>query len=147
GGFLLLWTLRALVRRRALLRDPVKIEGVVIRVRHVVTRSSEAVYSPGPGKFYATVRYETEEDKTIERELPPTSDSSECQIGAVVRLVYQRGNPANVVYADMRWADLVFTAIGSLIVLGIGALLCFCVDGTQPKPADGRRVSLAVRKN
>jgi hypothetical protein len=83
---------------------------------------------------------ETEEGKTIARELPPTSDSSECQIGAVVRLVYQRGNPANVVYAAMRWRDLVFGAIGSLIVLGIGALLCFCVEATQATPPDGTRV-------
>ncbi len=137
GGLLLLWTLRALVRRRALLRNPVKVDGVVIGVCHVTSNgSNEAVDSSDPGKFYATVRYETKEGKTIERELAPTSDSSECQIGADVRLVYERGNPANVIYAGIRWADLRASAIGSLIILGIGTLLCFCVDATQAKPAD-----------
>src|SRR5262245_12055982 len=124
GRLLLLWTLRALVQRRALLRTPVKVDGLVIRVRSVASSSDHSAPLT-PSKFYPTVRYETNEGKTIERELPPTRDSTECQIGAVIRLVYQRGNPANVVYADLRWADLVSTVIGSLIVLGIGALLCF----------------------
>jgi Protein of unknown function (DUF3592) len=128
GVFLSLWTVRALVRRRALLRNPVKVNGVVIRVRHMAPSSSDSVGTSDPGKFYATIRFETAHHQTIERELPPTRDSSECQMGAVVRLVYQRGDPANVVYAEMRWADLVKSGIGSVIVLGIGALLCFCVD-------------------
>jgi hypothetical protein len=141
GGLLSLWTLGALVRRRALLRDPVKVEGLVMCVRHVAPGSSD---TSSPGKFYATVRYETDEGSTIECELPPTSDSTECRMGAVIPLVYQRGDPANVVYAGMRWADLVTTALGTLIVLGIGALLYFCVDESPAKPtgstqADVRR--------
>lgn len=141
GGLLLLWTLRALVQRRALLRTPVKVDGLVIRVRSVASSSDHSAPLT-PSKFYPTVRYETNEGKTIDRELPPTRESSECRVGAVIRLVYQRGNPANVVYADLRWGDLVSTLIGSLIVLGIGALLCFCVEGTRKKPANGATSTL-----
>jgi hypothetical protein len=128
GGLLSLWTMRELVRRRALLRDPVKVNGMVIRVRHVRPTNADSVGTSRPEQYFATVRFETEDGQSIERELPPTRDWRECQIGALVRLVYQRCNPANVVYADMRWADLRKSAIGSLIFLGIGALLCFCLD-------------------
>ncbi len=137
GGLLLLWTLRALMRRRALLRNPVKVDGEVVRVREVVSRSSDSTGGSDSVKFYATVRYETEDGQTMERELAPTRISSECQIGAFIRLVYERGNPANVINEEIRWADLVNSAIGSLIVLGLGALLCFCVYGTEAQPADG----------
>ena len=129
SGLLSLWTVRELFRRRALLRDPVKVRGVVIRVRHVRPANTDSVGTSDPGQYFATVRYETEDRQTVERELPPTRDSSECRIGSVIRLVYQRGHPSNVVYADMRWADLVKSGIGSLIFFGIGALLYFCVDG------------------
>jgi hypothetical protein len=137
GGLLLLWTLRALVQRRALLRDPVKVEGVVSGVRHVPASSTDSVGTSDPGQYFATVRYETEESETVEHELLPTHDASECEIGAVVQLLYQRGNPANVVYGDMPWGDIWSAVIGSLICLGIGALLCFCVHPTQAKSADG----------
>jgi hypothetical protein len=55
-------------------------------------------------------------------------------VGQGLRLIYQRGDPANVVNEDLHWADLVSTAIGSLIVLGIGVLLCFFVESTPAKP-------------
>jgi hypothetical protein len=140
GGLFSLWTLRAFVRRRALLRDPVKVEGVVIRVRHEMSSSDEAG-SSYPGRFHATVRFKTEEGNSIERELPPTRDSTECRMGAVIPLVYQRGCPRNVVYADMRWADLVSSAIGTLIILGFGALLYFCVEATPAKPPASAQVN------
>ena len=129
GGLLSLWTIRELVRRRALLRDPVKIRGRVMHVRHVRPTNTDSVATSDPGQYFATVRYETEDHQIVERELPPTRDSSECHVGAIVHLAYERGNPSNVVYADMRWADLVKSGIGSLIVLRIGALLCLCLDG------------------
>jgi hypothetical protein len=136
GGLLSLWTLRGIVRRRALLRDPVRVKGEIVRVRHVAASDTDTVSTSSPGKFYATVRYQTEARQTLERELPPSGDPDKFQVGAVLRLVYQRGDPANVVDADLRWADLVLIAIGSLIVLGIGALLCFCVEGNPAQPAD-----------
>ena len=128
GGVLSLWTMREQLRRRALLRDPVKVQGIIIRVRHVRPTDTDSVGTSRPGQYFATVRYQTKDRQTIERELPATSDSSECRRGAAVQLVYQRGNPRNVVYGDMRWGDLRKSTIGSLVFFVIGALLCFCVD-------------------
>jgi len=129
SGLLSVWTVRELFRRKALLRDPVKVRGLVVRVRYVPPTNTDSVATSDPGRYYATVRYETEDRQTVERELPATRDCSECRVGAAVRLAYQRGFPSNVIYAHMRWADHVKSGIGSLIFLGIGALLCFCVNG------------------
>jgi hypothetical protein len=133
GGIFGLWTLRAIARRRALLQNPVRVKGEVVRVRHVAPSAGDTGTN-SPGKYYATARYKSYDGSVIERELPATSDSSDCEVGALVRLVYQRGDPANVIYADMRWKDLVFGAFGALIVLVIGALLCFCVDAAPGEP-------------
>jgi len=135
GGILLLWTLRALVRRRALLRNPVKVEGVVIHERHVLPSGD----SVSAGKYYVTVRYETRDGKAFERNLPAFNKSR--PIGAVIPLVYQRDKPENVVDAELRWTDLVTGAIGSLIFLGIGAALYFGVEGTQPTPAESSKAT------
>jgi hypothetical protein len=125
GGILAIWVLHSVRRRRALLRHPVHVRGEVVHIRHVVSTND----SPSsPGRFYPTVRFRSEDGQTIERELPPSGLLDKWKIGDVVRLVHERGNPRNVIDEQLRWGDLIASAVGTLLVLGLGALLCFFVE-------------------
>jgi hypothetical protein len=111
-------------RRRALWRDPRRVKGEIVRVRHVEPAAPDSSSVAEPGKFYPTVRYRTEDGRWLEKELLPSGDPGKWKVGKAVRLVHQRGNPSNVVEQDRRWADLVLTTVGSLIILAIGVALC-----------------------
>jgi hypothetical protein len=117
-------------RRRAVLRDPVRVKGEVVRVRRVEPAAPDSSSVAEQAKFYPTVRYRTEDGRRLEKELLPSGDSETWKVGEVIRLVHQRGNPSNVVEQDRRWADLVTTTVASLIVLMIGIALCLCEQST-----------------
>jgi hypothetical protein len=127
GAILMLSMLRAASLRWALLRHPVHVQGKVVSIRCVTSSSDDR---PGQGKFYPTVRYQSAEGQTMERELPATGNPDKWRVGQKVRLIHQRGNASNVVNEELRWADLVAAAIGSLIVIGIGVVLWFFVQST-----------------
>jgi hypothetical protein len=124
GGILLIGTVRGIVRRRSLLNNAARVKGRIVHIRHVAANSGD---SYDPGRFFPTVQY-TVLRQMYERELPPSGDPDKWKNGAVIRLVYDRGNPVNVVDAELRYADLNIALIGSLLVLGIGALLFFFVE-------------------
>jgi hypothetical protein len=131
GGLSLLWSMRGIVRRRALLANPVRVEGRVIRLREESPSNTECGQSP---KIFASVQYMTKDGQSLERELPASNEENKWQVGQSLRLIYQRGNPANVVDEELAWADLVKAVIGSLIVLGFGVLLCFFTVDMTPGP-------------
>ncbi len=131
GVVLMLWLLRATSLRWALLRHPVRVQGKVVSIRWVTSSSDDR---PGQGKFYPTVRYQSADGQTLERELPATGNPDKWKVGQPVRLIHQRGNASNVVDEELRWADLVAGAIGSLIVIGIGILVWFFVESTPATP-------------
>jgi hypothetical protein len=124
GAVLVIGVIRAFRLRWALLRNPVRVQGKVVSLRCVTSSSDDR---PGQGKFYPTVRYQSADGQTMERELPATGDPDKWKVGQGVRLIHQRGNASNVVNEELRWADLVAAAIGSLIVIGIGLLLWYFV--------------------
>jgi hypothetical protein len=126
AAVLLVGIARNVWRRLALFRNPVRVKGEVVRVRHVEPVASDASTVPQYGKFYPTVRYKAEDGHWLEKELPPSGGPDKWKVGQVLRLVYQRGNPSNVVDERMRWADLVMTGLGSLIILAIGVAMCLC---------------------
>jgi hypothetical protein len=132
SSVLLLRVAFAFRRRRALLRNPVRVKGEVVRIRHVEPASSDSSSVPQYGKFYPTVRYKAEGGRRMEQELLASSDPAKWKVGDVLRLVYQRGNPSNVVEEELRWSDLVSTTVGSLIMLAIGVAMCLCEESTPP---------------
>jgi hypothetical protein len=131
GGILAIWVLSSAGRRWALLRRPVRVKGEVVHIRCVQSPSDSAINS---GLYYATVRYRSEDGHMIERELPPSGKSDKWKVGDVIPLVYERGNARNVIDKELRWADLVANAVGTLVVLLIGVLLCFFVESAPPNP-------------
>jgi hypothetical protein len=122
------------LRRRAVLRDPVRVNGEVIRVRHVEPASSDSSTTPPSGKFYPTVRYKAEDGRQLEKELVPSNDPGKWKVGQVIRLVYQRGKPSNVVDRELGWADLVATTVGSLFILAVGVAMCLTEPSSPTDP-------------
>jgi len=126
GGILFVRNLGAFWSRRALFRNAVRVKGQVVRMRLVEGSDSNDSPTPDSGKYYATVQYKTER-RSYERELPPSRDAAKWKVGDTVRLIHERGNPANVIDAELRWADLISTAIASLVFVCIGVALAFFV--------------------
>ena len=119
-------------QRLALLRNPIRVKGEIVRVRHVERVSSDPSSVPQYGKYYPTVRFKAEGGKWTEKELLPSGDPAKWKVGEDLRVVYQRGNPSNVVDEELRWADILRTTVGSLIILGIGVAMCLCEASTPP---------------
>jgi hypothetical protein len=121
GVCLVLYSGRALVRRRALLSNAVRTKGKVIRLRqlHGSDDTSSTTIIP-------VVRYKANDGLTYERGLPATHDEDQFKVGATVALLYEEGNPTNVTDTNCRWQDLSCMTVMSLLILAFGAALYFC---------------------
>jgi hypothetical protein len=132
GGLFLLSSAEATARRLALLRRAVRAEGRVVRLRRDSSTDDTNSVTVTP-----TVRYKTADGGAHELELAPTSDPDRWKVGDVVAVLYQEGNPTNVVAAHRRWRDVVnMTAMG-LLCFGVGAACYFLMvdpHGSRPPP-------------
>jgi hypothetical protein len=121
------------LRRRALLRDPIHVKGKVVRVRQVEPAAPDSSSMAEQAKYYATVRYRSKDGRWLEKELLPSGDAEKWKVGKVIRLLYQRTSPSNVVEEEQPRVDLVAMAVASLIILAIGIALCLA---EQSAPTD-----------
>jgi hypothetical protein len=120
-GALGVWhVIRAMLRRRALLRNAVSTKAEVIRLRLATVGDSN-----GPDWYVPTVRF-TADGGDVEVDLDATRDEKSYAVGRKVRIQYQKGDSSNVVAADLvkvgsvgRWIALVLV----LLVLVFGLLL------------------------
>ena len=136
GVILTLWVLNSARLRSSLLLRAVRVDGRVIRIRSVTSSSNDESSGRTSSRYYPTVQFEANNGQTIERELPGAGEPSKWKVGRVIPLIYEQGNPGNVVDREMRWGDIVMNSVGTLIILGIGYLLCFCVESTPAKSMD-----------
>jgi hypothetical protein len=111
---------RAMLRRRALLQNAVGTKAEVIRLRLATVGDSD-----GPDWHVPTVRF-TADGQEVEVDLDSTRDEKTYAVGRKVRILYQEGDPSNVVAAELanagavgRWIALILV----LLVLMFGLLL------------------------
>lgn len=107
-----------MVRRRRIRRDPVHASGKVIALELFPT-------DEGPDWFTPTVRYTDESGATHEAKLPIVKDKEAYAVGRKVPIVYERGNPTNLVDPSDGWTEPIALSLilaFGLIVALFGAL-------------------------
>ena len=119
GGWCVWKSVNARRRRTALLRDPVRYSGTVIRLEDI---SSEG--DVGPTMYVPVVKYRVG-GHDYEARLTPTRDDIAFRVGKKAEVMFERGNPANVTdKAKLTW-DVNVALTASLALFLIGAVL-FC---------------------
>ena len=103
-----------MLRRRRIRRDPVRTSGKVISLE--LYSSDE-----GPDWYTPTVRYAEESGVTHEAQLPNVTDTKKYAVGKEVPIVYERGNPTNLVDPGDGWAEMI--ALSLIFVFGLTVVL------------------------
>ena len=106
------YAIRLMLRRRAVLQDPVHAKGTIIRLE--IVPSDE-----GPDYFTPTVEYRADDDSTHEGKLTITTDVNAYAVGKRVPIIYQRGDPRNLIDPNFGWAE----HVAHLLILTVGLLL------------------------
>ena len=112
------YAVRRLVRRRRIRRDPIRSTGKVIALELHPT-------DEGPDWFTPTVRYVDDAGATHEFKLSIVRDTQAYAVGKKVPIVYERGNPTNLIDPNDGWAEPIALSLifgFGLIVLLFGAL-------------------------
>ena len=113
----LLQAVRLMARRRALLKDPV-------RTRAQVLRLELAPGEDGPDWYTPTVQFRDCQQNIYEEKLTLTQDTRTYAVGRKVPILYQRGNPRNVIDPHLDRGEtivyLVLFVIG-LVLFSFGA--------------------------
>ena len=101
-------------RRRRIRRDPVRASGKVIGLD--LYSSDE-----GPDWYTPTVRYAEENGATHEAQLPNVTDTKKYAVGKEVPIIYERGNPTNLVDPGDGRAEMI--ALSLIFVFGLTVVL------------------------
>lgn len=112
------YSARRMLRRRRIRRDPVKASGKVIALELYPT-------DEGPDWFTPTVRYTDDAGAAHEAKLPIVRDAKAYSVGKKVPIVYERGNPTNLIDPNDGWAEAIALSLilaFGLIVMLFGAL-------------------------
>jgi len=117
GGMLLglaciYYAVRLMRKRRAIRKDPVQVQAKVLSLE--LEPGGE-----GPDWYTPTVRYRDENGDVHEAKLMIVRDTDAYAVGRKVPIVYQRGNPTNVIDSQDGWAE----PIAHAIIFSVGAVL------------------------
>lgn len=104
------YAMRLIKRRRAVRRDPVASSGKVISLERVPSED-------GPDWYTPTVRYKDDAGTVFRSKLSITKDTKAFAVGREVSIVYERGNPQNVVDPSDGWAEPI--ALGLILTVGV----------------------------
>ena len=111
--------------RSALFSHPVKTRGSVARVEGAETYQwTGSRYTGGPIPhrdvvYDLIVHYRDQADEVRETRLNGVSNA---QVGDAIELIYEAGNPANVIPADTGWSDVLGNLGLSLLPMAFGVL-------------------------
>lgn len=120
GLWLVVRAFRSRARRRALLRNCVRVIGRVVRLDDTTTEGDVAATSA------PVVRYSAQDGKAHEIALPPRHDTDSVRVGTSVPVFYERGNPKNAVHVKRMW-DVNLACALSFIPVVIGAGIIYTV--------------------
>ena len=137
GWLLVLWglwlvqrTFRSLLRRRALLRNPVRVSGKIIKLEDTATEG-DLVPTQAP-----VVRYRAQDAQFYELRLLPRMVDEGSRAGSAMTVFYERGNPGNAVHALRMWDVNLACALSLIPVLaGAGLILTSHQDASAAAPA------------
>lgn len=106
------YAVRRMLRRRRIRRDPVRTSGRVIALDLVASED-------GPDWFTPTVRYDDESGAKREAKISIVRDMQTYAVGKKVPIVYERGNPTNLIDPNDGWTE----AIALSLILGFGVIV------------------------
>ncbi|MCE9608110.1 MAG: DUF3592 domain-containing protein [Planctomycetia bacterium] len=112
GLALVYYAVRGMWRRRAIRRDPVRAFGKVLALEREPG-------DEGPDWYTPTVRYRDEHEVVHEAKLMIVKDTETYAVGKRVPIVYERGNPKNLIGPSDGWAE----TIAHLLILAMGTVL------------------------
>lgn len=115
------WTLR----RRRIRRDPVRVLGEVVALEVDSSKDGSDWYVP-------TVRYGDESGAKHEAKLSIVRDNVAYAVGSNVPVVYERGNPTNLVDPNDGWAE----TIALTLIAGFGLIVVLMGASAEVGPAD-----------
>ena len=104
-----------IVRRRAVLLNGVKTRGG--------GASTETVSSENSDTIIPVIQYEDAAGILYERNLPATHDEKLFKVGKSVDLIYESGNPRNVVDYDCGYQDVYLAMLMSLLFMAFGVVM------------------------
>ena len=117
--------LRAMARRRAVRRNPIRKKARVLRLE--LTPSSG---DDGPAWYIPWVQFRGQDGHTYEGPLPEIRDTQRYRVNRTVPVLYERGNPPNFIDASSEWTETAAHVIGltlSVLFFGMGAALVFAM--------------------
>src|SRR5882757_4338457 len=100
GLALVYQAVRLIRRRRAVFRDPVRKHAKVLQLDRVPG-------DEGPDWYTPTVRYMDEDNLEHVAKLTITKDTAGYAVGKHVPIVYERGNPKNLIDPSFGWAETI----------------------------------------
>lgn len=103
-----------ILRRRRIRRDPLRTLGTVIALELLPT-------DEGPDWFTPTVRYTDDTGTLHEAKLSIVRDAKAYAVDKQVPIVYERGNPTNLIDPNDGWAETI--ALSLILAFGFVVLL------------------------
>jgi len=119
------YALARMLRRRRIRRDPVYASGTVIALDLVPSED-------GPDWFTPTVRYTDDAGATHEAKLSIVRHKQAYAVGKKVPIVYECGNPTNLVDPNGGWTE----RIALSLILGFGLIVVLFGALAEVAPAE-----------
>jgi hypothetical protein len=129
-------------RRRALRRNAIQVNGVI--VKHVpIERDDDSDDYSAPGMYEPIVRYKGSDGRSHEIVLDGTRDDKQFGIGKRVTIYYEKGNPANATECLTRMWDVYLSVIASIGILLLGLMLFYRTYEPSPSgvPTESRSLT------